>query len=43
VPFQVESYDLSAVAACNFRYPQLDKPFAEDPGRCAREINTPAI
>lgn len=40
VPFQVESDDLSAGRRVQiFEYPQRDKPFAEDLGRSAREIN----
>ena len=40
VPFQVESDDLSAGRRVQiFEYPQRDKPFAEDLGRAAREIN----
>ncbi len=40
VPFQVESDDMAAGRRVQiFEYPQRDKPFAEDLGRAAREIN----
>lgn len=43
VPFQVESDDMTVGRRVQvFEYPQRDKPFAEDLGRAAREINIPA-
>lgn len=44
VPFQVESDDMTVGRRVQvFEYPQRDKPFAEDLGRAAREINIPGF
>lgn len=43
VPFQVEADDMTAGRRVQvFEYPQRDKPFTEDLGRAAREINITA-